>query len=67
LWLQLKAKIVKSRASAEKDNNAIYLETVPPDASLKPILVASMVKVRSHASSTPAPARLFSGPSIPIP
>ena len=41
----LKAKIVKNRAVAEKDNSTIYLEPIPAEAALKPIGKACMVKV----------------------
>lgn len=42
---QLKAKIVKNRATAEKDNSTIYLEPVPAETTLKPVATACMVKV----------------------
>ena len=41
----LRAKIVKNRTVAEKDNSTIYLETVPAEVSLKPVGKACMVKV----------------------
>lgn len=44
---QLKAKIVKNRATAEKDNSTIYLEPIPAETTLKPVATACMVKVSS--------------------
>lgn len=56
----LKAKIVKNKAVAEKDNSTIYLETVPAEASLKPVNKACMVKILE-----PEPPFLPTGTSQP--
>jgi hypothetical protein len=50
----LKAKIVKNKAVAEKDNSTIYLETVPAEGSLKPVNKACMVKVLEPEPSFPS-------------
>jgi hypothetical protein len=56
---QLKSRIIKNRTEAEKDNNTIYLESVPPESSLKPIAKANMVKVPQY-ELPPLEAPLFS-------
>lgn len=54
----LKAKIVKNKAVAEKDNSTIYLETVPTEASLKPVNKTCMVKVVEPEPSFPSTGTL---------
>lgn len=41
---QLKTLILQTLSAAEKDNNSIYLETIPRSSELKPISKAAMVK-----------------------
>lgn len=63
--MQLKAKIVKNRTTAEKDNSTIYLESVPPESSLKPIGKACMVKIIEP--EFPAPSKVLLATLLPKP
>jgi hypothetical protein len=47
---QLKSRIIEDRTKAERDNNTIFFEPVPPESFLKPIAHDNMVTVRTVTS-----------------